>query len=617
MRFSFKNISAIWQVDLRSLALFRMGLGLLVLADLYLRFQPEFFEAFHTDDGVLPRSFLIDKVGDAWRLTPHLMSGTSAGIGLLFAIQAFFGCMLLIGWHTRFMTLACWVLTLGLQNRNPMVIQGGDVFFRLLLLVGVFLPLNARFSVDRLLLPDSKESERALADPRVTISTAASLFLTLQVISVYIFSGLIKYGDQSWRDGLGVYYSLATYQFATELGVALSHHQGLMFISNWIILAVEIAVPFLVFLPPSRFGLVRFLTVCTLMAFHLGIVALLFVGLFPWIGIVAWMPLIPSWFWEKVSTRMPKADWHGYTLYYNQTCAPCHRIGVYLSRLVGLPRTQVQSTSHPGGDVQLAASWSLACHDLHDRTMCVDTAVSRCLVSRALLPWRTHRALRWVILPIHACAWTVATISSVVLKTPLKRYVVPNFRSARVLYGGSLLSQIVCLLGCWIALEFNLSSVPQLGYSSWVKQNNWVHLLGLDQQWAMFSRPFVDDGWFVFPGKLASGADIDVFRDGAPVSFEPPQLIAATYKGDRWRKYMTNVWSTANEKHRLPFGRYLCRTWNSSHPESERLETYEMVYMRQDTLPNGTKAPVQRVMIWRHECFDGMLEKWKKKEPNS
>lgn len=609
MRFSFKTISAAWAVDLRSLALFRMGLGLLVLADLYLRFQPEFFEAFHTDNGVLPRSFLIDSVGDAWRLTPHLMSGTSAGVGLLFAVQALFGCMLLIGWHTRFMTLACWILTLGLQNRNPMIIQGGDVLFRLLLLVGVFLPLNARFSVDRLLLPDTDESERALADSRVTISTAASLFLTLQVISVYIFSGLIKYGDPSWKDGLGVYYSLATYQFSTELGVALSHHQDLMFISNWIILALEIAVPFLVFLPPARFGLVRFFTVCTLIAFHLGIVALLFVGLFPCIGIVAWLPLLPSWFWERVAVRMPKADWRGYAVYYNQTCAVCHRLAVYLSRLVGVPRTHVKATSLPGGDAPVPVTWSIACYDPQDRTTCVNTKVLCCMVSRGLLPWRTHPMLRWAILPVQICARVVTIVSAVITKTSLKGYAVPNFRSARLLYGDSLLSQVVCLLGCWIALEFNLSSVSQLGYSSWVQKNNWVHLLGLDQQWGMFSRPFIDDGWFVFPGKLANGADVDVFRDGAPVSFEPPKLIAATYKGDRWRKYMTNVWSSANEKHRLPFGRYLCRKWNSSHPETERLETYEMVYMRQDSLPNGTKAPPQRVMIWRHECFDGMLEK--------
>jgi hypothetical protein len=128
----------------------------------------------------------------------------------------------------------------------------------------------------------------------------------------------------------------------------------------------------------------------------------------------------------------------------------------------------------------------------------------------------------------------------------------------------------------------------------------------------MFSKPYVDDGWFVFPAKLADGRDVDLFRDGAPLTFEPPELVAATFKGDRWRKYMTNVWAQKGEKYRLPFGRYLCRTWNASHPEAQRLETFEMIYMRRDTLADGSKAPVQRVMIWRHECFDGMFKKWSK-----
>ena len=110
------TVSRVWELDLRSLALFRVGLGLLAIADLYLRYQPEFFQAFHTDAGVLSRSFLIDSVGDAWRLTPHLMTGTSAGMTALFIIEAICGLLLLIGWHTRAMTAACWLLTLGLQN---------------------------------------------------------------------------------------------------------------------------------------------------------------------------------------------------------------------------------------------------------------------------------------------------------------------------------------------------------------------------------------------------------------------------------------------------------------------------------------------------------------------
>jgi hypothetical protein len=611
MRRCLHKISEVWTVDLRSLALFRIGLGLLVLADLYLRAQPEFFLAFHTDDGVLSRSFLIDSVGDAWRLTPHMMSGTAAGITTLFVIEALCGCMLILGWRTRFMAAACWILTLGVQNRNPMVLQGGDVFFRLLLLAGIFLPLGARFSVDRLLQPDTNESNARLALKNNSFTSSASLFLLVQVMSVYVFSGVIKYHDPSWKEGLGVYYSLATYQFASSLGVFLSHQTALMYFSNWLVLALEVAAPLLLIFSPVRCGFVRFLTVVMFISFHISIVAVLFVGLFPWIGIVAWLPLLPAWFWEWVKRQGPQCSWEGFALKYTDGRDVCHRLAVIAARIVGMPRSHVHAVPR---EVHGETTGGKCVHGECERTgerLC-GRDLQRYLLTRRISGWNTRPALCWCVAPLRVVIDAVTFIVAAVMRTPLRSYLAPSFRDAPFMYGTSYLSHVLCLIGLYVGFIYNLSTVPQLEYSPWVKRNNWVHLLGLDQNWAMFSRPFVDDGWFVFPAKLADGRDVDLFRDGAALTYEPPSLIATTFKGDRWRKYMTNIWASTGEKHRLPFGRYLCRTWNGAHPESERLETFEMMYMRQDTRPDGSKAPVTPVMMWRHECFDGMLKKWGK-----
>jgi hypothetical protein len=222
----------------------------------------------------------------------------------------------------------------------------------------------------------------------------------------------------------------------------------------------------------------------------------------------------------------------------------------------------------------------------------------------------SRRWLRWIIKPLSAGIECLEALVSWLPRTRLRSHFVPLLRDTPVMYGSSCIAQALSLVGMCVGLSYNLGSLPQLQYSPWVKNNAWVHFIGLDQNWAMFSKPYVDDGWFVFPAKLADGSDVDLFRDGAPLSYDTPPLIAATFKGDRWRKYMTNIWSSSGEAHRLPFGRYLCRTWNESSPETKRLETFEMVYMRQDTQRDGTKAPVQRVMMWRHECYDGMFKKW-------
>ena len=56
--------------------------------------------------------------------------------------------MLVLGWKTRFATIASWVLLLSLQNRNTMILSGEDNLALLLLFWGMFLPLGARYSVD-------------------------------------------------------------------------------------------------------------------------------------------------------------------------------------------------------------------------------------------------------------------------------------------------------------------------------------------------------------------------------------------------------------------------------------------------------------------------------------
>lgn len=50
--------------DLRSLALFRICLGILILVDLIVRFQD--LKAHYTDFGVLPRHILIEKFLNSW-----------------------------------------------------------------------------------------------------------------------------------------------------------------------------------------------------------------------------------------------------------------------------------------------------------------------------------------------------------------------------------------------------------------------------------------------------------------------------------------------------------------------------------------------------------------------
>ena len=219
------------KLDLRSLALFRITIGLCVLCDLINRSQ---YLAYHyTDHGVLPRESLIRTFGDGWRLSLHNWNGSVSAAWMMFIASGFAALMMTVGWRTRLFTFITYVLNLSLQNRNPLVIQGGDVFLRIVLLLSVFLPLGARYSFDRLFrFPETS------IEPEPTSSayrSPATYALGLQVMCLYFFTGLMKWLDPSWHSGSGAYFSFNTYQFETRLGVFLGSVPLFTHVMNWVI----------------------------------------------------------------------------------------------------------------------------------------------------------------------------------------------------------------------------------------------------------------------------------------------------------------------------------------------------------------------------------------------
>ena len=84
-----------FSIDLRSLAIFRMALGVLLLADLYIRGQD--LHAHYTDWGVLPRDILIPHLSDPLPLSVHLVSGSAFGQTIIFLSAGVFALALLLG----------------------------------------------------------------------------------------------------------------------------------------------------------------------------------------------------------------------------------------------------------------------------------------------------------------------------------------------------------------------------------------------------------------------------------------------------------------------------------------------------------------------------------------
>src|SRR6185436_11461475 len=119
----------------------------------------------------------------------------------------------------------------------------------------------------------------------------------------------------------------------------------------------------------------------------------------------------------------------------------------------------------------------------------------------------------------------------------------------------------------------------------------------LDQIWNMFApKPLTDDGWYVIPAWLQNGTEVDLMTGTGPVHWEKPTLVYVTYRNQRWRKYLMNIWKSDSASHRPYFGRYLCRSWNAVHQGEEMLQNLEIYFMKEETLPGGKVAPPEKVL---------------------
>jgi len=296
-------LTQLFGIDLRTLALFRVSLGAMLLADLAWRARD--LEAFYTDFGVLPRSHLAQAWSSRWVLCLHAWSGEASWQALLFLAAAVFAVLLAAGCKTRLATVASWLLLISLQNRNPPLTQGGDILLRMLLFWSLFLPLGARFSWDARRRPSAAAGE----GPRYAFS-AATVAALLQVAFVYWF-GIAAKRDPAWMtDGTAIWLALNLDQFATPLGIWMRHLDPLLLrLLTYLTMLLEGLGPTAAFVPHRHVPQLRTALVFVFWFFHLAALNLtLRLGHFPWVCAIAWMLFLPAWFWDVLVPRLRSAS---------------------------------------------------------------------------------------------------------------------------------------------------------------------------------------------------------------------------------------------------------------------------------------------------------------------
>ncbi len=576
-------------IDLRTLALFRVSLASVLLWTLLQRFGD--IGAFYTDAGTLPRSWLID-VDGPWRVSVHLANGGAWFAAVLLLVHALAVAALLVGYRTRLAAFVSWALLVSLHNRNPLVLLGGDYLMVCLLFWGLFLPLNARWSVDAALATNPAPSRNLHV-------SWASFGLIVQVLSVYFFSAIFKNAPEWWPQGTAVYYALHIDYFAAPAGVWLRETlPGLLKPLSYYVYFLELLGPLIAFSPLLTRPL-RFIVMLGFMAMHTGFIVLLNIGHFPFVSLASLTVLLGGWFWDWAAVRFD----HGRRLriYYDIDCGFCLKSCLLFRHFLVLPRTEIEpAQNHARARALMEAHYSWVVIDADD------VAHTKWHAFVALL--RHSLLFRWVAPLASLRLWERpgAAIYDWVARNrdAFGRVTAALLPDRHVSFEVSKGLQRLAGGFVFLVLAWNLATIRTIPFQVFEFVSPPLFLLRLDQGWDMFSPyPSRDDGWWVIPGKLEDGREIDLLHpEREHVSYDKPRYVSQEHGNVRWQTYRLRLFDHQFRHHRLFYARYLCRQWNAEARVGQRLLKLNLVYMLETTQPAGAASPVEQRILWRHEC---------------
>ena len=572
----------LFSADTRSLSLFRVGLALLLLADLVTR-APS-LTAFYTDAGVMPRGFVIDNLQDVWSFSLHLASGQVYFQAFLFVCAGLAALLLLVGYRTRLMTFVSWALLASLHVRNPEVLSSGDILLRVLLFWGLFLPLGLHGSVDRA----RATNEQSVPERVLSVATAAVL---VQAASVYLFTWLLKTGGP-WRDGSAVRLALNWDQGTTWFGRALLElPPPLLLLTTHGVVWFELLGPLLLFAPMFT-ARVRLALLPLFVLMHLTFGVAMVLGTFPFVSAVSLVPFLPTAFW-----RAFRGGGRGVTVFYDGGCSFCYKMVRLLRTFLLVPYAELRPAQEDAAaSERLARENSWVVRDGTGDT--TRASALRALLRASPVGWPLYWALGFGPLSRLADAMYVRLAA----RRPAAGRALGWFRPQPLRWRLPLAAQLtagVLLVGVFV---WNLAGV--LHFTMPLQQP--LRALHLQQNWGMFAPyPRLDDGWYVAEGNLASGERVDVFRaviagSGEALSYGKPEPVSASLGGVYWTKYFEHLLRSEDKGRYGNFAGYLCREWNGSQPEARRLTRFDLYFMLEHT--ERLDEPPEKIHLWWQTC---------------
>ena len=280
-----KSFFESYNLDQRSLSLFRVLFGLSLFYDLLGRFKEAPY--FYSDSGMVSLS-LWDKLwGNKSTWSIHLIDNDFA-LNSLLIFQILLSLLIIIGLWSRLASLLSFFLFLSLNFRNPLLHYGGDKLVPLILICLVFLPIfhnsrnKGKFSY---------------------LSSIACLLITVQISVLYFVSGASKLPHEAWINGEAFSIIFSMNNLVLPAASLFSQFGSLLTLLSWVtpwfemISAVMLLTPIVVFK-----GWIRGIGLWALLLTNFFIYLTLDVGFFMHYTTATLCAFIPSSHWRVYLT---------------------------------------------------------------------------------------------------------------------------------------------------------------------------------------------------------------------------------------------------------------------------------------------------------------------------
>ena len=318
------------------------------------------------------------------------------------------------------------------------------------------------------------------------------------------------------------------------------------------------------------------------------------------------LAFVPGWMWDRMAGAISRSASPNLRIFYDEDCVFCHKICRLLTIFLMMPGIPIRpAQSDPKAAVLLAINNSWVVSDGADTDYLEWDAV-RHLMSNSFL-FRPLATLLSVS-PLQSLGnifyqWVACNRS---MLGRLSTVVLPWHQSKA---SAAPLSNALAGLFLAFVIFQNLTTLPDFSVRMPVELKAVGQTTGLYQNWALFApHPDLKNAWPVILGELKDNRVVDVYhrRAGIP-GWDKPEHVAAIYKNNRWRTYLSSMENISHKGHEnslaLNYARYLCRSWNESAPPGKELSVFNIYFNVEWSRPDYQKDDAKNRLIWSHDCF--------------